>query len=586
MSPQEASAISASADESGQNYLQLATRARDGDDNAFGTLYERLFPQIFDFLARLVGNRELGEELAQESFVTAFEQRRRLRNPAAMRSWLFSIAYHRAMDYLRRAGRERPGLAEQEYRVAPEVTEGGMIAAEAAELVWSAAQSLEADQYAILDMNLRQGLSGVELARALGISPASASVRLHRAKTSLRRAVQALLVARNPYRCDKLAALIPRLATSTAASWPQPPYPQMPQRHSGQPAPHSSGLAAVHMAAQTDPGEPSETQAYWPQSVKSPVVLSGTERGLVTHHLASCNNCGRLARSLTAPSALLGSFIMLAPNARSNHFDLTSARMPDHHGAISHAPAGHMKSHKDVYLHGGGRMWSRALGLRTLVASSALAIVAVSTGAVYILGSSPHTIHIAASRNASPAGNTNHSRPTHGPTTTSTPATTSVTTPSTTPTTTPVPSSTTRASGGTTPPVQMPDLYISTGAILGGLYPWPDFPSTIQLYNTGYLEDLSWVSSNPQSASAHGIYDSCNYSLPGPCSGNMVSSQIELVASDPQYCTVETWNQTTGQSSYVHAYIFDGLQVLHISGNTQQPPFQLEGTNKTCTPSP
>ncbi len=583
MSLQDTSGTSIPVGDSAQSYLQLATSACNGDDNAFGTLYERLFPQVFDFLARLVGNRELGEELTQESFVTAFEQRHRLRNPAAMRSWLFSIAYHRAMDYLRRSGRERHGLAEQAYGVTPEVAERNMVTMETAELVWSAAQSLEAGQYAILDLNLRQGLSGVDLARALGISPASASVRLHRAKAALGRAVQALLVARNPYHCDKLAALIPRLATSTPSSWPQPPYPQIPQRHPEKLAAHHGEQAPpISVTAQDNPGKPPEIQAYWPQSVKSPIVLSGTERGRVMNHLTNCDSCGRLAKSLTVPSALLGSFIMLTPNTRFDHFDLTSARTPEHHGIASRTSAGHIKSDKDVYIRGGGRLWSRALGIKELTIGSALAIIAISAGAAYILGNSPHTIHTAASRSASPVGSTN--RPSYGRhSATSTPASTPTTTSASTPGTTPI---TTAVSGGTTPSAQTPDLYISTGAILGSLYSWPSFPSTIQLYNTGYLEDLSWVSANPQSASAHGIYYSCNYSLPGPCSAKMVSSHVELVASDPQYCTVKTWNQTTGQSSYVHAYIFSKLQTLNTPGSAQQPPFQLEGTYQACTSSP
>ncbi len=603
MSTQEVNEASAAASNFGQSYLQLATRACNGDDNAFGILYERIFPQIFDFLARLVGNRELGEELAQESFVVAFEQRHRLRNPAAMRSWLFSIAYHRAMDYLRRANRERPGLTEgltegsaegsagQAYEIASEAIGGNMIAAEAAELVWSAAQSLKADQYAILDLNLRQGLSGVELARALGTSPASASIRLHRAKNALGRAVQALLVARNPYHCDKLAALVPRLATSTVASWSQQPYLQVTQQHSGQPAtyPYHGGQAAAHTTARGNPDELPETQAHWLQAAKAPIVLSGTERSRVVHHLANCDSCGRLARNLTAPSALLGSFIMLTPNAHFSHFDLTSAHILANNTVSSHTPAGHIKSYKDTYLHGGGRMWSRAIGLRALSVSSVLLIIVGSAGGAYLLHNGPHTISAAASRNANPVGATNRSRYTHSSTTsapgitpstapTATPSTAPTATPSTAPTATPVPSS-------TTPPAQTPDLYITTGAILGSLYSWPDFPSTIQLYNTGYLGNLSWVSSNPQSASAHGIYVSCNYALPGPCSGNMVSSQIEIIASDPQYCTVKIWNQTTGQSSFVHAYIFDGLDLINTGGSTQQPPFTFKlGTQQSCTP--
>ncbi|MDA8039110.1 MAG: RNA polymerase sigma factor [Actinomycetota bacterium] len=240
-------------DEQAASDAELAARARDGDDEAFAMLYERFSPKVFDFLARLLGDRSAAEEIAQDAFVTAYEHRSSLRHPEAVRAWLFSIAYRRAMDHLRRSGRERAGLPEAaEVASAGEDPADRLVQGEAAELVWAAAQSLEARQYAVLDLSVRKGLAGAELARVLGVSSTHAAVLAHRARTALAKAVAAVLVVRSPERCPVL-----RAATMTGAAEPLSP-------------------------------------------------LSREQRASVERHLRQCPHCTALAKRLAAPASLLG----------------------------------------------------------------------------------------------------------------------------------------------------------------------------------------------------------------------------------------------------------------------------------------
>lgn len=235
---------------------ELAARARDGDDEAFAVLYERFFPNVFDFLVRLLGDRSAAEEIAQDAFVTSYEHRSSLRQPEAVRSWLFSIAYRRAMDHLRRTGRERAGLPEAaEVAGIDEDPATRLVQGEAAELVWAAAQSLDARQYAVLDLSVRQELAGAELARVLGVNPTHAAVLAHRARAALAKAVAAVLVARSPERCPV--------------------------------------LRAATIAGATEPLSP----------------LSREQRASVERHLRECPHCTALAKRLAAPASLLGALV-------------------------------------------------------------------------------------------------------------------------------------------------------------------------------------------------------------------------------------------------------------------------------------
>src|SRR5678809_774122 len=81
---------------------QLVARAIEGDRWGREMLYRRHATYLLAIAARLLGNRGEGEEVVQDTFVTAFEQLRTLREPAALRGWLAQIAVSLVRRRLRR----------------------------------------------------------------------------------------------------------------------------------------------------------------------------------------------------------------------------------------------------------------------------------------------------------------------------------------------------------------------------------------------------------------------------------------------------------------------------------------------------
>ncbi len=82
---------------------ELVARALQGDESAYGELLERFRRPIFSLIYRMIGDRELAEDLAQESFVKAFNNLDTYNPSYRFSSWLFKIANNHAIDYLRRA---------------------------------------------------------------------------------------------------------------------------------------------------------------------------------------------------------------------------------------------------------------------------------------------------------------------------------------------------------------------------------------------------------------------------------------------------------------------------------------------------
>jgi RNA polymerase sigma-70 factor (ECF subfamily) len=78
--------------------LELVTRARAGDLEAFGTLVERNQRAVFRAALAAVGSAADAEDVAQEAFVTAFQKLDGFRGEASFRTWLLAITWRKGVD--------------------------------------------------------------------------------------------------------------------------------------------------------------------------------------------------------------------------------------------------------------------------------------------------------------------------------------------------------------------------------------------------------------------------------------------------------------------------------------------------------
>jgi RNA polymerase sigma-70 factor, ECF subfamily len=88
---------------------EVVGRAREGEEPAHRELIRRYERPVFALVYRMVRDRELAEDLAQESFVKALNALGTYRAEFKFSSWIFKIANNTAIDHLRR--RELPTLS-------------------------------------------------------------------------------------------------------------------------------------------------------------------------------------------------------------------------------------------------------------------------------------------------------------------------------------------------------------------------------------------------------------------------------------------------------------------------------------------
>jgi RNA polymerase sigma factor (sigma-70 family) len=165
-------------------------------------LYARHFDGLFDFVARIARDRDLAADVVQTTFAVAFAELRAGRRVRHPRAWLYAIARNRALDVLRRrrhvvssdVGSPEAFDAADPSRLAdPDAVAEDR---ELAELVWSSAAALKPDEYSLLDMHVRQGLSVAEIAEALRLGRGAVHTRLSRLRSAVEEAVVSTLLVR------------------------------------------------------------------------------------------------------------------------------------------------------------------------------------------------------------------------------------------------------------------------------------------------------------------------------------------------------------------------------------------------------
>jgi RNA polymerase sigma-70 factor (ECF subfamily) len=80
----------------------LINQVLQGDTWAFGVLVEQYQGYVFTVVLRMLKVREEAEEVSQDTFIKAFESLSTFRGESKFSSWLYRIAYRKALDRLRK----------------------------------------------------------------------------------------------------------------------------------------------------------------------------------------------------------------------------------------------------------------------------------------------------------------------------------------------------------------------------------------------------------------------------------------------------------------------------------------------------
>ncbi len=174
---------------------ELVVGSLGGSTEAFRLLVERFQRPVLSVIARMVGDRSLAEDLAQDVFIKAYRKLDSFDRQRKLSSWLFKIAHNTTLDHLRRSQLDTVPLeatsshGDDSWEVLPTRDEDGPERrAEHAQLMsgMSAALGRLPPHYReVLVLRFQQGLAYHEIAEITGLAMGTVKVQLHRARKRL-----------------------------------------------------------------------------------------------------------------------------------------------------------------------------------------------------------------------------------------------------------------------------------------------------------------------------------------------------------------------------------------------------------------
>ena len=141
----------------------LIARARRGDVDAYNVLVSRWEKRVFNYLHRLVNAREEAQDLAQDVFLKAWQNLRKLEDVAKFPSWLFRIAHNEAYSLLRK---NRPDT-EELMEIPAGTASARLFPVETALAVRSALTRLSPEQREVVLLKVYEGFKFEEIAQVL-----------------------------------------------------------------------------------------------------------------------------------------------------------------------------------------------------------------------------------------------------------------------------------------------------------------------------------------------------------------------------------------------------------------------------------
>jgi RNA polymerase sigma-70 factor (ECF subfamily) len=163
----------------------LALRCQSGEREAFEDLVAVMEQPLLYYAAKLTGSTDRALDVLQEAWIKAFAGLHGLREPAALRPWLYRLVRGLAVDRVRReAAREK---AEEAWTDGFEEGAEPEFSAEDADAIHAALDQLPLPHREVLVLHFIEEMPVAEIAAVVGCPAGTVKSRIHHAKRTMKR---------------------------------------------------------------------------------------------------------------------------------------------------------------------------------------------------------------------------------------------------------------------------------------------------------------------------------------------------------------------------------------------------------------
>ena len=162
---------------------QLVIRSQNGDQIAYEKLYRANVGKVYALCLRLCGQKELAEDLTQESFIRAWQKLGSFRGDSKFSSWLFRLTSNVVIGHLRKHSKwQVESLDEAAY----DKTQSTERPFGLSEEIDEALRCLSDSARVVLIMHEYLGYKHNEISKITGMAVGTSKTHLHRARSTLK----------------------------------------------------------------------------------------------------------------------------------------------------------------------------------------------------------------------------------------------------------------------------------------------------------------------------------------------------------------------------------------------------------------
>ena len=169
----------------------LILRAREGHVESYNILVSRWETKVYNYILRVVGNRDDALDLCQDTFLKAYRNIAKLSDIERFPQWLFRIAHNETISMFRRA---KPTVGDEYLEQSVDLASlertrldgAGFGSTELGLVVEQALERLSDDQRQVVLLKVYQGFKFDEIAEITGCPPSTVKSRLYSAFDALR----------------------------------------------------------------------------------------------------------------------------------------------------------------------------------------------------------------------------------------------------------------------------------------------------------------------------------------------------------------------------------------------------------------
>lgn len=179
----------------------LIEKLKEGDEAAFKVIVDKWQDMVYNTALGIVQNAEDAEDIAQETFVQVYQSIDSFKGESKFSTWLYRITVTKSLDHARRKKRKKRfaiikklfGDTNEEDIQVPDFHHPGVILdkKENAAVLFQAIEQLPENQRIAFTLHKVEGLSYQEISEVMNSSVSSIESLMHRAKTNLKKTLEA-----------------------------------------------------------------------------------------------------------------------------------------------------------------------------------------------------------------------------------------------------------------------------------------------------------------------------------------------------------------------------------------------------------